>query len=270
MPLSVSQRRAATRQFVAEQHGRPNDKRLEGPQVRKKAPEAILMSPYNDEATLKRQAALSRVRQRRAERLVGATEAPAAPVAQMAPVVPVEEPVAAGAWLTCPEPKVPKDFARTAPAAMHWKNLEPVPPVATEEEDDVDEPLEPTGSAVSAASAGAPKATEDPSLSDGWIPPPKPAMPLMPGPASQPGEKKAEPVVQLAPASQGPLTMSAIPVVSAGKVFMGELPTRPRPKHRSCCVDLPTSGRSDTFLIPGVVVHFWASGHSRHGCHTRC
>ena len=40
MPLSVTQRRAAVRQFVAEQHGRPEDKRLEGPQVRKKAPEA--------------------------------------------------------------------------------------------------------------------------------------------------------------------------------------------------------------------------------------
>ena len=84
------------------------------------------MSPYNDEATLKRQAALSRVRQRRAEHF-GATEAPAAAaVVPVVPVVPVEEPPAAvGAWLTCPEPKVPKDFARTAPAAMHWKNLEP-------------------------------------------------------------------------------------------------------------------------------------------------
>ena len=40
MPLSVTQRRAAVRQLVAEQHGRPDDKRLEGPQVRKKAPEA--------------------------------------------------------------------------------------------------------------------------------------------------------------------------------------------------------------------------------------
>lgn len=211
MPLSVTQRRAAVRQFVAEQHGRPEDKRLEGPQVRKKAPEAILMSPYNDEATLKRQAALSRVRQRRAERF-GATEAPAAAaVVPVVPVVPVEEPPAAvGAWLTCPEPKVPKDFARTAPAAMHWKNLEPVTPVASEEEDDVDEPLEPTGSAVG------PSTEESPS--DGWVPPPKPAMPVMPGPASHlcGAEKTAEPLA-LAQA-QGPRTMTAIPVVSAGKV----------------------------------------------------
>ena len=82
------------------------------------------MSPYNDEASLKRQAALSRVRQHRAERLVGASEAP--PVAPaVVPLVPEEQPAAVGAWLTCPEPKVPKDFARTAPAAMHWKNLEP-------------------------------------------------------------------------------------------------------------------------------------------------
>eukprot|EP00434_Breviolum_minutum_P042129 symbB.v1.2.037484.t1/scaffold5552.1/size25952/3 len=67
MPLSVTERRAAVRQFVAEQHGRPEDKRLDGPQVRKKTPEAILMSPYNDDAALRRQAALTRVRQRAKE-----------------------------------------------------------------------------------------------------------------------------------------------------------------------------------------------------------
>lgn len=45
MPLSVTERRAAVRQFVAEQHGRPEDKRLDGPQVRKKTPEAGKSSP---------------------------------------------------------------------------------------------------------------------------------------------------------------------------------------------------------------------------------
>eukprot|EP00438_Fugacium_kawagutii_P033406 Skav204333 [mRNA] locus=scaffold55:86545:87187:+ [translate_table: standard] len=101
MPLSVSQRRAAVRQFVAEQHGRPNDKRLDGPQVPKKAPEAILLLPYNDEAAAKRSAALLRVRQRRAERALGAEE--------REPLEALPAPGAAGgAALSCPEPKVPK------------------------------------------------------------------------------------------------------------------------------------------------------------------
>ena len=40
MPLSVTERRAAVRQFVAERRGRPEDKRLEGPQIRATPPEA--------------------------------------------------------------------------------------------------------------------------------------------------------------------------------------------------------------------------------------
>lgn len=60
------------------------------------------MSPYNDDAALRRQAALTRVRQRRAQRVLG-TE-PSDPVEEASdPVV---------------EPKVPKSFARSAPAVM--------------------------------------------------------------------------------------------------------------------------------------------------------
>ena len=65
--------------------------------------QAILMSPYNDDAALRRQAALTRVRQRRAQRVLG-TGSPSDPVEE------ATDPVA--------EPKVPKSFARTAPAVM--------------------------------------------------------------------------------------------------------------------------------------------------------
>ena len=72
MPLSVSSRRKAVRQFVAERHGRPEDKRLDvdGPKFRwpEKAPEAILDSARGEEVAGRRQQALARVRQRRAER----------------------------------------------------------------------------------------------------------------------------------------------------------------------------------------------------------
>lgn len=61
------------------------------------------MSPYNDDAALRRQAALTRVRQRRAQRVLG-TGSPSDPVEE------ATDPVA--------EPKVPKSFARTAPAVM--------------------------------------------------------------------------------------------------------------------------------------------------------
>jgi len=150
MPLSVTERRAAVRQFVAEQHGRPEDKRLDGPQVRKKTPEAILMSPYNDDAALRRQAALTRVRQRRAQRVLG-TE-PSDPVEEASdPVV---------------EPKVPKSFARSAPAVM-MPEVNPAHPAEAPLINDVDLPRQ---------------GSEEPP-EDLWEPPPKPEMPAMPGPA---------------------------------------------------------------------------------------
>ena len=153
MPLSVTERRAAVRQFVAEQHGRPEDKRLDGPQVRKKTPEAILMSPYNDDAALRRQAALTRVRQRRAQRVLG-TGSPSDPVEE------ATDPVA--------EPKVPKSFARTAPAVM-MPEVNPAHPAEAPLINDVDLPRQ---------------GSEEPAPSeDVWEPPPKPEMPAMPGPA---------------------------------------------------------------------------------------
>lgn len=60
--------------------------------------QAILLLPYNDDAAAKRSAALLRVRQRRAERALGAEEPEAVPPPG----------VAGGAALSCPEPKVPK------------------------------------------------------------------------------------------------------------------------------------------------------------------
>lgn len=78
MPLSVSDRRTAVRQFVADRHGRPEDKRLDGVRSRStpsKAPEIL----RGEEVAERRQAALARVRQRRAERALETklTSAPA-------------------------------------------------------------------------------------------------------------------------------------------------------------------------------------------------
>ena len=111
------------------------------------------MSPYNDDAALRRQAALTRVRQRRAQRVLG-TGSPSDPVEE------ATDPVA--------EPKVPKSFARTAPAVM-MPEVNPAHPAEAPLINDVDLPRQ---------------GSEEPAPSeDVWEPPPKPEMPAMPGPA---------------------------------------------------------------------------------------
>ena len=87
--------------------------------ITEKPLQAILMSPFNDDAAQRRQAALTRVRQRRAQRVLGTEPSdPVAPATPQPPEASTESTAARSGCLTCPEPKVPKSFARTAPAVM--------------------------------------------------------------------------------------------------------------------------------------------------------
>ncbi|CAJ1417582.1 unnamed protein product [Effrenium voratum] len=145
MPLSVTERRAAVRQFVAERRGRPEDKRLEGPQIRATPPEVVL-SRSGEEVAGRRQAALQRVRQRRAERAMEcARERDDAIEAMTGNRVDAQE---SGNPYPCDAPCEPFDAARVNPAcpdrkevlqtALQRKSLRPAGPLEPE-------PPEPSG-----------------------------------------------------------------------------------------------------------------------------
>jgi len=172
MPLSVSQRRAAVRQFVADKHGRPDDRRLDGPQKRPDPVQRLVPAP-DAQVAERRQAAVARVRQRRAERALeglaskdrhGDASETKRELAEEAGGLLGEREALGQDSEAQPEPssavQLPEvELYATARDVASQENDHPGPPSAVEE--------------------------------DSWEPPPRPSMPAMPGPSSLAGKGAA-------------------------------------------------------------------------------
>ncbi|CAE7534627.1 unnamed protein product [Symbiodinium necroappetens] len=169
MPLSVSQRRAAVRQFVADKHGRPDDRRLDGPQLKRVDPGQRLVPAPDAQVAERRQAAVARVRQRRAERALEslASQDRHADASETKGELGEE-----ADGLFDEREALGQDFEaqREPKSAVQLPEVEVFAQARDVASQENDHP-------------GPPSTVEE----DGWEPPPRPSMPAMPGPPSLAG-----------------------------------------------------------------------------------
>ncbi|CAK9082140.1 unnamed protein product [Durusdinium trenchii] len=192
MPLSVSDRRTAVRQFVADRHGRPEDKRLDGVRSRStpsKAPEIL----RGEEVAERRQAALARVRQRRAERALETklTSAPASAQTCCSR--------GAESFASSEEPQLlqPAQLTADVEACSSRPSRSERQSADRLDRSDRSEPIDLSWAALN-HNVGVPLKCPEPKVpktlivapsspsQEGWVPPPRPAMPEMPGIISGP------------------------------------------------------------------------------------